>query len=102
MAVDHINAQIREGSVFGLVRTNGAGKSTFLRDGGRCAEAGRGKRSLIDGMRWYMKNGAANGNFSIFPTTSISLGNADTGGYMMNYYQRIVYPESDEKRFDSA
>lgn len=31
MAVDHINAQIRDGSVFGLIGTNGAGKSTFLR-----------------------------------------------------------------------
>ena len=30
-AVDHINAEIRDGSVFGLVGTNGAGKSTFLR-----------------------------------------------------------------------
>ena len=30
-AVDHINAVIREGSVFGLIGTNGAGKSTFLR-----------------------------------------------------------------------
>ena len=31
VAVDHINAQIRDGSVFGLIGTNGAGKSTFLR-----------------------------------------------------------------------
>ncbi|MEG0370000.1 MAG: ATP-binding cassette domain-containing protein, partial [Hungatella sp.] len=30
-AVDHINATIKDGSVFGLVGTNGAGKSTFLR-----------------------------------------------------------------------
>lgn len=31
VAVDCINAVIREGSVFGLIGTNGAGKSTFLR-----------------------------------------------------------------------
>lgn len=31
VAVDHITADIREGSVFGLIGTNGAGKSTFLR-----------------------------------------------------------------------
>ena len=31
MAVDHINAKIRDGYVFGLIGTNGAGKSTFLR-----------------------------------------------------------------------
>ena len=30
-AVDHINAVIRDGSVFGLIGTNGAGKSTYLR-----------------------------------------------------------------------
>ena len=30
-AVDHIDAKIKEGSVFGLIGTNGAGKSTFLR-----------------------------------------------------------------------
>ena len=45
VAVDNINAQIRDGSVFGLIGTNGAGKSTFLRmaagvlkpDGGKCS-----------------------------------------------------------------
>ena len=31
IAVDHVNATIRDGSVFGLIGTNGAGKSTFLR-----------------------------------------------------------------------
>ena len=31
VAVDHINAIIRDGSVFGLIGSNGAGKSTFLR-----------------------------------------------------------------------
>lgn len=31
VAVDNINAQIKRGSVFGLVGTNGAGKSTFIR-----------------------------------------------------------------------
>ena len=31
VAVDHIDARIKDGSVFGLIGTNGAGKSTFLR-----------------------------------------------------------------------
>ena len=31
VAVDHINAKIRDGYVFGLIGTNGAGKSTFLK-----------------------------------------------------------------------
>lgn len=30
-AVDHVSAQIKKGSVFGLIGSNGAGKSTFLR-----------------------------------------------------------------------
>ena len=29
VAVDHIHAEIHNGSVFGLIGTNGAGKSTF-------------------------------------------------------------------------
>ena len=31
MAVDHIDAVIKDGSVFGLIGTNGAGKSTTIR-----------------------------------------------------------------------
>ena len=30
-ALDNINASIRDGDVFGLIGTNGAGKSTFLK-----------------------------------------------------------------------
>lgn len=30
-AIDHINAKIEDGHVFGLIGTNGAGKSTFMR-----------------------------------------------------------------------
>ena len=31
LAVDHVDTEIHEGSVFGLIGSNGAGKSTFLR-----------------------------------------------------------------------
>ena len=30
-AIDRVNATIEEGHVFGLIGTNGAGKSTFMR-----------------------------------------------------------------------
>ena len=30
-AVDHICAEVKDGSVYGLIGSNGAGKSTFLR-----------------------------------------------------------------------
>ena len=68
VAVDHINATIKEGSVFGLIGTNGAGKSTFLRmlsgilkpDEGSGDESGsrrqagdRGRRSH-DGIVWIL------------------------------------------------
>ena len=31
LAVDNVSVTIREGAVFGMIGTNGAGKSTFLR-----------------------------------------------------------------------
>ena len=31
LAVDNVSATIKNGNVFGLIGTNGAGKSTFLR-----------------------------------------------------------------------
>ena len=31
IAVDHVSVTIKEGNVFGLIGTNGAGKSTVLR-----------------------------------------------------------------------
>ncbi len=31
LALDHVSAEVQNGSVFGLIGTNGAGKSTFLR-----------------------------------------------------------------------
>ena len=51
-AVDHVSFSIREENVFGLIGTNGAGKSTMLRmlagvlkpDGGMV---------LVDGMQVY-------------------------------------------------
>lgn len=39
VAVDHISAAIRDGSVFGLIGTNGAGKVHFFKAGQRRAEA---------------------------------------------------------------
>ena len=40
VAVDHINATIRDGSVFGLIGTNGAGKKYFPAYGQRRIKAG--------------------------------------------------------------
>ncbi|MCM1120372.1 MAG: ABC transporter ATP-binding protein [bacterium] len=52
VAIDQITAQIEEGHVFGLIGTNGAGKSTFLRllCGVLRADSGQ---VLVDGERVY-------------------------------------------------
>ena len=52
LAVDHINATIRDGSVFGLIGTNGAGKSTFLRMAAGVLKPDEG-RITIDGMNVF-------------------------------------------------
>ena len=97
LAVDHINAQIRAGSVFGLIGTNGAGKSTFLRMAAGVLKPDEGSIT-IDGMDVY-ENEAAKRKFFYISDDQYFFGNA-TPEDMMNYY-RIVYPEFDEKRFDS-
>ena len=51
-AVDHVNAEIKEGTVFGLIGTNGAGKSTMLRMLAGVLEPDAGL-VLIDGMQVY-------------------------------------------------
>ena len=43
VAVDHINAEIKSGSVFGLIGTNGAGKSTTMNIMTGCMGQLRGK-----------------------------------------------------------
>lgn len=52
IAVDHINATIKDGCVFGLIGTNGAGKSTFLRLAGGVLKPDEG-RMTIDGCEVY-------------------------------------------------
>lgn len=51
-AIDHATTKIMEGQIFGLVGSNGAGKSTFLRmlSGVLKADAGE---ILIDGENVY-------------------------------------------------
>ncbi len=97
LAVDHISAKIREGSVFGLIGTNGAGKSTFLRMAAGVLRPDEGSIT-IDGMDVY-ENEAAKKKFFYISDDQYFFGNA-TPGDMMNYY-RIIYPEFNAERFDS-
>ena len=51
-AVDHISAEIKEGCVFGLIGTNGSGKSTFLRMASGILKPDEGSIT-IDGEFWF-------------------------------------------------
>ena len=95
VAVDHINATIRDGSVFGLIGTNGAGKSTFLRMAAGVLKPDEG-RITIDGMNVF-ENEEAKRQFFYISDDQHFFSNS-TPVDMMVYYQ-MVYPNFDEKRF---
>lgn len=95
VAVDHINATIRDGSVFGLIGTNGAGKSTFLRMMSGVLKPDEGTVK-IDGESVF-ENERAKNRFFYISDDQFFFNNA-TPKDMMDYY-KIVYPDFDEGRF---
>lgn len=95
VAVDHIDATIREGNVFGLIGTNGAGKSTFLRMASGVLKPDEGQIT-IDGEAVF-ENTRAKSRFFYISDEQYFFGNA-TPAEMMEYY-RIVYPKFDAERF---
>ncbi|MGI6031602.1 MAG: ABC transporter ATP-binding protein [Eubacteriales bacterium] len=95
-AVDDITATIREDSVFGLVGTNGAGKSTFLRMLSGVLEPDSGTIT-IDGLPVY-ENVAAKKLCFYISDEQYFFSNA-TPRDMKNYYKK-VYEGFDEKRFN--
>ena len=95
VAVDNINAQIRDGSVFGLIGTNGAGKSTFLRMAAGVLKPDDGTIT-IDGMEVF-ENEEAKKRFFYISDDQYFFSNS-TPRDMMSYY-RIVYPSFDKERF---
>lgn len=97
LAVDHINATIKEGSVFGLIGTNGAGKSTFLRMVAGVLKPDEGTIT-IDGMRVF-ENEEAKQRFFYISDDQHFFSNA-TPLDMMKYY-KIVYSRFNEERFHS-
>lgn len=97
MAVDNISATIRNGYVFGLIGTNGAGKSTFLRMLAGVLRPDRGSVS-IDG-RQIFENEEAKKRFFYISDEQHFFANA-TAADMMKYY-KMVYPRFDEARFHS-
>lgn len=95
-AVDQVTATIKEGNVFGLVGTNGAGKSTFIRMlcGILKPDSGTIK---IDGMEVY-ENIKAKELFFYISDEQFFFSNS-TPKELKNYY-KIIYPNFDTERFD--
>lgn len=96
-AIDHVCAKIQDGSVFGLIGTNGAGKSTFLRMlcGVLKPETGD---ILVDGMSVY-ENEEVKKQIFYISDEQFFFPNA-TSEEMRNYYAS-VYENFDRDRFDS-
>ncbi|HEX3022406.1 MAG TPA: ABC transporter ATP-binding protein [Lachnospiraceae bacterium] len=96
-AVDNISARIKEGNVFGLVGTNGAGKSTFLRLISGILKPDTGKIT-IDGMEVY-ENVMAKELFFYISDEQFFFNNS-TPKDLKKYYSS-VYKQFDGTRFDN-
>ena len=94
LAIDHISAEMKSGSVFGLVGSNGAGKSTFLRLLAGILRPEEGQ-ILIDGEPVW-ENAARKESFFYISDEQHFFQNA-TPVDMMNYYAK-VYPRFDKER----
>ena len=94
-AVDHIHAEIQDGTVFGLIGTNGAGKSTFVRMAAGILKPDEGTITL-DGESVFEDTRVKARCFYI-PDEPYFLGNG-TADDMKTFYQGI-YPNFDTDRF---
>lgn len=96
LAVDHVTFSIRDHSIFGLIGTNGAGKSTFLRMVTGILKPDEGE-VLIDGEKVF-ENPNAKKKFFYISDDPYFFPNA-TPCDMKKFYQS-VYPDFDQKRFE--
>lgn len=94
-AVDHINARIKEGTVFGLIGTNGAGKSTFLRMAAGILKPDGGSITLDD--EEIFENSGVKSRIFYISDEPYFFGNAAPKD-MMEFYE-TVYPKFERKRF---
>ncbi len=94
-AVDHISADIRDGSVFGLIGSNGAGKSTFLRMLAGILSPDEGT-VRIDGADIF-ENTVVKERFFFISDEQYFFSNC-TPAEMKNYYRRF-YRCFDEERY---
>lgn len=94
-AINDITLSINEGDVFGLIGTNGAGKSTFLRMLAGVLKADKGE-ILIDGLSVY-ENPTAKKLFFYISDEQYFLSNS-TPSDMAAFYSKI-YPDFNKDRF---
>ena len=94
LAVDNVSVTIREGSVFGMIGTNGAGKSTFLRMAAGVFRPDSGTITLDD-MPVY-ENPTAKQEFFYISDDQYFFANT-TPKELMRYYS-VVYPKFDKER----
>ena len=95
VAVDHINAKIRDGYVFGLIGTNGAGKSTFLRMASGVMKPDEGTIQ-IDGENVF-ENPKVKSRFFYISDDQHFLSNSTPEE--MRRFSNIIYPAFDGPRF---
>jgi len=95
-ALDNVIASIPDGSIFGLVGTNGAGKSTMLRILSGVLQADTGM-VLVDGEDIY-ENPEVKHKVCFLADTAYFFVNA-TVRTMADYYA-ITYPDFDWERFE--
>ena len=95
-ALDGITATIQEGHIFGLIGSNGAGKSTFLRILSGVLRADSGS-VLVDGSSVY-ENPKIKQEICFLSDTAYFFPNA-TPHSMRDYYAEI-YSSFDKKMFD--
>lgn len=95
-AVDDITATIKDGTVFGLIGTNGAGKSTFLRMASGVLKPDKGE-ILIDKIPVFENEQAKEKIFYISDEQHFLP--SSTGNDMKRFYKKF-YRRFDEKRFD--
>ena len=96
LALDSVSAQISEGCIFGLVGTNGAGKSTMLRVTSGVLRPDEGHVTVDDMEIW--ENPQAKERICFLPDTAWFFPNSTPN--MMRDYYRIVYPNFQTERFD--
>ena len=94
-AIDHVSAQINEGSVFGLIGSNGAGKSTFLRLAAGILKPDEGTLCL-DGQTIF-ESSQAKARIFYISDEQYFYSNA-TPAEMRDFYSK-VYSKFDKARF---